>query len=172
MGDAKMAKDFVIDTKILGGPLHAGALTPEKVDDSSRQSLERLHTDQVNVLYCHIPDLKTPLEEQAKGFDAIYQQGRFRELGLSNFMPDMVQAWLDIAREKGYIKPTWFQGQYNLICRTYEDILFPLLRAEGMHFAAFSPLAGGFLKGNLTPQGASGVRFVDHAAKKLYTGCE
>lgn len=171
-GNAKMAEEFVIDTKILAAPLDAGSLSPDKVDESSRQSLERLQTDQVNVLYCHLPDLKTPLRDQARGFNDVYEKGRVKELGLSNFMPDMVESWLNISKEKGYVKPTWFQGQYNLLWRTYEDILFPLLRREGMHFAAYSPLAGGFLNGNLTPQGATGVRFVDHAAKKMYLGCK
>ena len=82
-------------------------------------------------------------------------------------MPEMVEQWLKIAAEKKLIKPTWFQGQYNLVCRVYEETLFPMLRYEGVHFAAFSPLAGGFLNGNLTPQGATGVRFVKHSAKQL-----
>lgn len=79
-GDAGMADEFVVDTKILGGPLHDGWLRPENVEESSRLSLKRLKTKQINVLYCHIPDLKTPLEEQARGFQDIYEMGRFREV--------------------------------------------------------------------------------------------
>lgn len=81
MGEANMAADYTIDTKILGAPLYEGALSPEKIDDSSRHSLERLRSSQVNVLYCHLPDLKTPLEEQARGFEEVYQKGRFKEVG-------------------------------------------------------------------------------------------
>ncbi len=88
-------------------------------------------------------------------------------------MPAMVEEWLQIAKSKGYVKPTWFQGHYNLASRAYEDALFPLLRREGMHFAAYSPLAGGFLKGNLTSSGArKGTRFISHAAKSMYNGCK
>ena len=87
-------------------------------------------------------------------------------------MPDTVESWLRISEKSGYVKPSWYQGQYNLLCRTAEEILFPLLRQEGMHFAAFSPLGGGFLNGNLTPQKATGVRFVEHSAKNIYRGCE
>lgn len=82
MGDGNMNKEFIIDTKIMSGPLDAGALSPEKVDESSRQSLERLRTQQVNVLYCHLPDYKTPLEEQAKAFDDVHQKGRFKEVSI------------------------------------------------------------------------------------------
>ena len=82
-GNAHMAGEFVIDTKILGGPLDSGALHPDKVEESSQKSLERLQTDQVNVLYCHVPDSKTPLEDQARGFDDIYKKGRFKEVSIS-----------------------------------------------------------------------------------------
>lgn len=85
-GDAKMGDEFVVDTKILGGPLDGGWLSPEKVDESSRLSLERLQMEKVNVLYAHVPDLKTPLEEQARGFQEIYEKGRFREVGYLTFI--------------------------------------------------------------------------------------
>lgn len=79
-GDARMGEEFTIDTKIMGGPLDSGALAPEKVEKSLRGSLERLRMEKVNVLYCHIPDLKTPLEEQARGFDELHQKGKFKEV--------------------------------------------------------------------------------------------
>ena len=93
----------------------------------------------------------------------------------------MLEEWLQIANKNNYIKPKYYQGQYNLICRAYEDDLFPFLRKHGIHFNAFrycsrslsslparftdttSPLAGGFLTGKLTPNTPSsqlvGTRF-------------
>ena len=43
------------------------------------------------------------------------------------------------------------QGQYNLVCQGFTDKLLPFLKKNNMHFAAFGPLAGGFLTGKLTP---------------------
>jgi aflatoxin B1 aldehyde reductase len=72
----------------------------------------------------------------------------------------MLEEWLSIAEHEGYVKPTVYQGQYNLLCRGFEETLFPLLRKHHMSFAAFSPLAGGFLLGNFTEQGVqAGMRF-------------
>lgn len=48
------------------------------------------------------------------------------------------------------MKPSVFQGQYNLLCRTYETTLFPLLRKHGISFVGYSPLAGGMLTGKVT----------------------
>ncbi len=80
LGDSGWSKEFLVDTKILSGSLHSGTLTPEKIEESSKQSLERLKLDKVNVLYCHSADLKTPLEDQARGFDDVYKKGSFESV--------------------------------------------------------------------------------------------
>lgn len=75
----------------------------------------------------------------------------------------MLQEWLEVAKDQGYVKPNVFQGQYNILSRTYETTLFPLLRKHGIAFVAFSPLAGGFLTGKVTlstgPEDLKGTRF-------------
>jgi len=95
--------------------------------------------------------------------DTEYHKGSFGKLGVSNMSVEMLAEWLQIADEKGFIKPTVYQGQYNLLCRTYEAMLFPLLRKHNISFVAFSPLAGGFLTGKLTfskmPEDLNGTRF-------------
>lgn len=160
IGRAKLPADFTIDTKIRAARPAAGHLTPEKIEKSLTNSLEQLGMKKVNVIYCHAPDGETPIAEQAKAFSDQYVKGRFTYLGVSNFSVQMLQEWLDIAEKEGYVKPTWFQGQYNLLCRSYEDELFPLLRKNGIHFAGYSPLAGGFLLGNFTQEGVqAGKRF-------------
>ena len=52
---------------------------------------------------------------------------------------------IEICTKNGYIKPSVYQGQYNLLFRGIEEDLFPLLRKHGLSFVAYSPLAGGFL---------------------------
>ena len=155
LGQAGFPKDFTVDTKILYTPPGDGTLSAEAIEKSLTNSLQSLGIEKVNVLYCHAPDFTTPVAEQAKAFNVQYQKGRFSHLGVSNFMPEMVQEWLDIANKEGHVKPTVYQGQYNLLCRSYETTLFPLLRKNGMSFAAYSPLAGGFLNGNFTPEGGA-----------------
>ena len=76
----------------------------------------------------------------------------------------MLDQWLQICDEKGYIRPSVYQGQYSLFCRRPEERLLPWLRRQGIAFVGFSPLAGGFLTGKLTSSGGddkdlSGTRF-------------
>ena len=71
-----------------------------------------------------------------------------------------MQAYIDVCEQKGYVKPSYFQGQYNAICRNHEKELIPLLRKHHMSYIAYSPIAGGFLSGIFT-QGTqiAGTRF-------------
>ena len=68
----------------------------------------------------------------------------------------MVEEWLSVAEKEGFVKPSVYQGQYNLLCRGYETTLLPVLRKHNIHFTGFSPLAGGFLLGNFTADGVQG----------------
>lgn len=78
---------------------------------------------------------------------------------MSNFPPELVERWIAVSEEKGYVKPTAYQGIYNLISREAEAALLPLLRKHGISFNAYSPLAAGFLTGKATTGQAEGTRF-------------
>jgi aflatoxin B1 aldehyde reductase len=51
----------------------------------------------------------------------------------------------DICKDKGYVVPSVYQGNYNPVARKAETLLFPTLRKLGFAFYAYSPIAGGFL---------------------------
>lgn len=101
--------------------------------------------DQVDVYYLHGPDEGTPLSETLEGVQQLYQLGCFKRFGLSNFLAQDVQKAYDYAKERGYVLPTVYQGNYSPVARLQETLLFPTLRKLGIAFYAYSPLAGGFL---------------------------
>ncbi|KAI9843590.1 MAG: hypothetical protein M1838_002539 [Thelocarpon superellum] len=151
LGDVDVKRSgMVVDTKIMAAPPGAGSLAPAKIEESLLNSLASLRLDKVNVLYCHMPDYQTPLEEQAAAFQEQFEKGRMAYLGVSNFTLEMLEQWMDICDKRGYIKPTYYQGQYNLFCRGSEEKLFPFLHKYKINFVGYSPLAGGFLTGKLT----------------------
>ncbi|KAI1266536.1 putative aldo/keto reductase [Xylariaceae sp. FL1019] len=157
------AMGFIIDTKVLI-PLrgHATTLEPAKIEKSVAVSYECLNFKEgrrINVLYAHTPDVATPLEDQAAGFDAQYRKGLFDKLGLCNFSADMLAKFIAICEEKGYVKPSVYQGLYNIIDRRHEGAVMDLVRKHGMTFVAHSPHAGGFLHGKLTTGEVEGSRF-------------
>ena len=59
------------------------------------------------------------------------------QLGLSNYSTAAVKEWLDLCDEKGYVKPTVYQGQYNALQRHSELALYPLLKKHGVKIAVY-----------------------------------
>ncbi|KAJ5445576.1 hypothetical protein N7491_001658 [Penicillium cf. griseofulvum] len=148
----KKPDNALIDTKVLF--IGDGSLSFKNMGTSIKASLERLQVKK-------IARPRFPL--QAAHFDHYYRQGYFERLGLSNYSPSAIRAWMEIAVEENLIMPSVYQGQYNVFCRGYEDELFPILREFGIDFEATSPLAGGFLTGKLSyspsPEQLEGTRF-------------
>jgi len=101
-------------TGMFGKP---GDLAPQKVADELAQSLDRLQTDYVDLYYAHRDDTATPLEEMARGFDALVRQGRVREVGASNYDAARLGEAHDVATANGLTPFTVLQNEYNLVER-------------------------------------------------------
>ncbi|KAF0875603.1 ARK74 reductase, partial [Crocuta crocuta] len=68
-------------------------------------------------------------------------QGRFVELGLSNYASWEVAEICALCKSNGWILPTVYQGMYNATTRQVETELLPCLRHFGLRFYAYNPLA-------------------------------
>ncbi|KAE8446463.1 hypothetical protein EG329_011926 [Mollisiaceae sp. DMI_Dod_QoI] len=148
LGESKAAeKGFLIDTKILPQP---GGLSEAGIDASVKKSLELLGVEKVNILYSHVPDKDTPVEESARAFDKHYRAGHFEKLGLCNYSTAQMKEWVEVCEKNNYVKPAIYQGHYNAITRTPEEELYPFLRQHNIKIFAFGPLAGGFLTGKVS----------------------
>ena len=128
-------------------PLGGGGLGPESIVMQVDTSLKRLKTDYVDLLYLHAPDPKTRIEVTLETCDKLFQEGKFRELGLSNYASWEVADIWHLCRQNGWVTPSVYQGRYNAIVRDVEGELFPAIRNFGIRFYAYNPLAGGLLTG-------------------------
>jgi aflatoxin B1 aldehyde reductase len=160
-------EDFIIDTKILGG-FSPGSAAKENVIKDVQDSLDKCQIKQFDILYIHAPDDTVPIEETLEGINEVYKKGQFRRFGLSNFSGPQVQEVYDVAKSKGYVLPTVYQGNYSPIARHMETLLFPTLRKLGMAFYAYSPLAGGFLTKTKEQLDSGAGRFNDQVIGGLY----
>ncbi|KAJ0120485.1 hypothetical protein J7T55_015214 [Diaporthe amygdali] len=180
-----LSDSFIVDTKVyteVGDG--SGDLAQEAMQKSVNGSLERLHRPQgVNILFAHRPDPATPLEEQVQGFQNQIAQGHAREWGLANHPPETLQRIIDLCEEKGWVKPKWYQGTYNMLTRGMETRLLPILRAHGILFLASHALASGFLTGkHIDAEGRPTGRFAKNnsynapelsaAMKEFVSGCK
>lgn len=148
LGESGASSSFVVDTKVyteVGDG--SGDLTQEAMQKSVDGSLSRLKRTQVNVLFAHRPDPATRLEEQIQGFQDQVSRGVAREWGIANHPPETLEKIIDLCEGKGWVKPRWYQGTYNMLTRGAEARVLPVLRAHGMSFLASHALASGFLTG-------------------------
>lgn len=134
----------------LGGSLqtwHGESFSRENVRKQTKAALARLQTDKVDILYLHAPDHVTPIEETLEELAKLKQEGKFNELGLSNYSSWFTAEVVNVARKNGFPCPTVYQGMYSPLTRMIELELLPCLRYYGIRFYAYSPLAGGLLTG-------------------------
>ncbi|KAF2827125.1 Aldo/keto reductase [Ophiobolus disseminans] len=169
IGALEKRTQFTIDTKLEGGFSTAGHITKDNVIKDAQDSLERVGIKQFDILYIHAPDPTVPFEDTLAGINEVHKKGTFRRFGLSNFSAEQVQQVYDIAKEKGYVLPTVYQGNYSPVARHLETLLFPLLKKLGIAFYAYSPIAGGFLTKTAQDLDAGAGRFNEQAIGGLYT---
>ncbi|KAL7413851.1 NADP-dependent oxidoreductase domain-containing protein [Mrakia frigida] len=147
--------------------------TEESIRACIKASFEALRVDSVPLWYLHGPDRSTPWAETFGATDKLFKEGKFERLGISNYKASEVEEILSLCDEKGWCKPTVYQGPYNAIQRQIEPELIPVMRKWGMSLIAFNPLLGGFLTSLKTAdsQAEAGSRFDPNGGVgKLYRG--
>ena len=132
-----------IATKV--NPRITGKLDGDAVRVQFPESLRRMGVDKVDTLYLHFPDRNTPVESALEACNEFYIEGKFKELGLSNFPAWLVAYVYHISKERGWVLPTVYEGVYNPLARNAERELNECLNAYHMRFNAYNPLAGGML---------------------------
>lgn len=114
---------------------------------SVEASLKRLRTDRIDLLWAHMSDGVTPLEELVRGFDDLVRAGKILYAGLSDFPAWRVARAATIAELRGTVPIAGLQVEHSLVERSTEHELLPAGRALGLGIVAWSPLGGGMLTG-------------------------
>ena len=138
-------RPYKIATKV--NPRITGRLDGEAAYAQLKESLRRLQLERVDTVYLHFPDPATPVRSVLAAMADLHAQGKFTELGLSNFPAWMVADVWHICDREGWVKPTVYEGIYNPLTRHAEEELRACLRQFGLRFYAYNPLAGGLLSG-------------------------
>ena len=126
-------------------------------------SLKRLQTDYIDLYQLHWPERNVnnfgrlgyihkennwnEFEEVLENLKKFIDQGKIREIGLSNETPWGVSKYLDISKQKKLPRMMSIQNPYSLLNRTYEVGLSEISIRDKIGLLAYSPLASGFLTG-------------------------
>ena len=143
-------KDFVVSTKIFwggSGPNDRG-LSRKHIVEGVRAALDRLQLDYVDLVFCHRPDLETPIEETVRAMSHVIDRGWALYWGTSEWSSEQIRQAYEVAYRLGLTPPTMEQPEYNMFHRERVEIEYaPLYRDFGMGTTIWSPLASGVLTG-------------------------
>ena len=108
-------RGFTLATKVY--PYKAGVHEPESLKEHFTTSLKELGADAVDIFYLHAPDRSVPFEKTLEAVNELHKEGKFVQLGLSNYAAwEVAEIW-NIANERGWVKPTIYQAMYNAISK-------------------------------------------------------
>jgi aryl-alcohol dehydrogenase-like predicted oxidoreductase len=110
-------------------------------------SLKRLNTDYIDLLWLHIWDLMTPVEEVMRGLDDLVRAGKIGYVGISDAPAWIVSQANTLADLRGWTPFVALQIEYSLVERTPERDLVPMAKAFGLTVMPWSPLGQGILTG-------------------------
>ena len=130
-----------------GGNPNAGGAGAKNIHRALDASLRRLGTDYVDLLWMHIWDGLTPVEEIVQTLGDLVRAGKIRYFAFSDMPAWLAAKAATIAAERRVPGPVAMQVEYSLVARDVEAEHVPAARASGMAVVPWSPLAGGFLTG-------------------------
>jgi aryl-alcohol dehydrogenase-like predicted oxidoreductase len=117
--------------------------TRERIMREIDASLRRLRTDAIDIYQVHWPDPRVPIEETAAAMRSLYEQGKIRTIGVSNFSVAQMDAFRRVAPLHV------LQSPYNLFEREIESDVLPYCRANGIAVLGYGALCRGLLSGKI-----------------------
>lgn len=158
-------EELIISTKIFWGgsaPNQEG-LSYKHIIEGCQNSLRRLQTDYVDLIFCHRPDPTTPIEETVRAMDHLIHHGLAFYWGTSEWSAEEIAAAHKIAEKINARPPLMEQPEYSLLHRhRFEKEYLPLYKKYGMGTTIWSPLAGGILTGKYSKGLPPGSRLQLH----------
>jgi aryl-alcohol dehydrogenase-like predicted oxidoreductase len=145
---------WVLATKVANpvgpGPNERG-LSRAWVMQGAEDSLRRLGTDHIDILYLHKEDHGTPLGETVRALADLVRQGKIRYFGVSNYRSWRVAEICRLCDQYGIDRPVVSQPYYNALNRMPETEHLPACDHFGLGIVPYSPLARGVLTGKYDP---------------------
>ena len=126
---------------------NAGGNHRKNLVQTLEASLRRLRTDYVDLLWLHMWDGMTPVEEVVRALDDVVSSGKALYVGISDTPAWVVSRAVTLAHQYGWSPFVAVQAPYSLADRDVERELLPMARELGLAFTPWGMLEGGALTG-------------------------
>jgi aryl-alcohol dehydrogenase-like predicted oxidoreductase len=146
IADGRLRSRVVIATKVglewKGGEVFRNA-SRDRIKREVADSLRRLRTDYIDIYQVHWPDPLASIEETAEAMQTLFDQGKIRAIGVSNFSVAQIERFRRVA------KLHIVQPPYNLFEREIEAELMPYCGQSRLATLTYGALCRGLLSGKL-----------------------
>lgn len=129
----------------------------ERIFKEVEDSLERLRTDYIDVYQIHWPDPLVPIGETAEAMRQLYDEGKIKAIGVSNFSTRQMDDFRKVAPVHTCQPP------YNLFEREIEDDVLPYCQENNIILLTYGALCRGLLTGKMKPD----TRFTGDDLRKV-----
>lgn len=160
--------ELVVATKCFnpsGPDINAKGSSRRHVTRAVEASLKRLQTDRVDILYLHMRDALTPIDETMRALEDVVRSGKVLYPALSNHSAWETQAALAAQAANGWARIEAIQPMYSLVKRQAEVEILPMAAANNVSVFPYSPAGGGLLSGKYIDKAAQGRI----STNKMYT---
>lgn len=146
--------DWVLATKlgnVMSSTPNQSHYSRKWIIRETEDSLARLATDYLDILYLHRDYPEENLEEAVQALGDLIRMGKIRSFGLSNFRGWRIAEIVRLCQKNGVPLPVVCQPYYNLLNRGPEVEILPACNHYGMGVVPYSPIARGVLTGKYAP---------------------
>ncbi len=156
---------YVVSSKYFWGindrPNERHTLNRKYLIEAVNGSLKRMNLDYLDLVFCHRPDYRTPIEETVWAMHNLIEWGKALYWGTSEWSAAEIIAAIEIAERNHLHKPVMEQPQYNMLHRERFEVEYARVFKD-YHYGStiWSPLASGLLTGkynNGIPEGSRGA---------------
>ena len=132
---------IIISTKVLP------PFTPENFGLLINDSLRRLGTEVIDILFLHRWDSTLESVETLKALDGLLRNGKVRALGASNFSLEQLREIISIQNDHGLAVFSYVQNNHNLAVSDIGIAFEQFCGLNHIEIITYSPLGAGFLTG-------------------------
>jgi aryl-alcohol dehydrogenase-like predicted oxidoreductase len=146
IAESRLRPDVLIATKAglqwEGGKVSRNA-SRSRIMREVEDSLRRLRTDYIDIYQVHWPDPLITIEETAEAMNTLFEQGKIRAIGVSNFSVVQMERFRRVAPLHV------LQPPYNLFERGIETDLLPYCQNNKIAMLGYGALCRGLLSGRM-----------------------
>lgn len=159
------------NTALDPGDANLGGNSRKSMARSVERSLRTLRTEYLDLLYLHMWDETTPVDEVLRAADDLVRAGKVLYFAFSDTPAWVVSYAVARAEVMGWTRPTAVQVPYSLLRRDIEREVAPMARALDLALVPWGVLGGGALTGKYS-RPADGPRREEHVSETYLTAGE